>query len=73
MAYLQTLRLCFSGGVSNDYRLMEHHVEFRTGEGRWRLLSDSDMELHYRFKTEVAKWHHRLMVEASAHGAVTGS
>lgn len=72
MPYLQTLRLFFSG-VANDYRLLENHVEFRPGEGKWRILSDSDIELHYRFKTEVAKWHHRQMVEANSHAVIARS
>jgi len=56
MTYLRTLRLFFSGGVFNEYRLQEDYVEFKTNEGRWRILSDSEMELHYRFNTELARW-----------------
>jgi hypothetical protein len=54
--YLPTLRLFFDGGVSNDYRLQEHCVEFRAGRGPWRILDESDIELHFRFDTEVARW-----------------
>lgn len=56
MAYLRTLRLFFSGGVTNDYRLKENHVEFRTNNGSWRRLSKSEVELHFRFNTEVSRW-----------------
>ena len=56
MAYLHTLRLFFEGGASNDYRLNENRVEFRNNEGPWRVLSDADVELHYKFNTEVARW-----------------
>ena len=62
MPYLPTLRLLFAGGVSNDYRLREHCVEFRTNEDPWRILDDSDLLIHYRFDTEVARWLQRYSV-----------
>jgi hypothetical protein len=61
--YLPTLRLFFDGGVSNDYRMREHCVEFRTNEGPWRILDDSDVQLHFRFNTEVAQWLRRHSLE----------
>jgi len=69
MHYLATLRLFFDGGTSNDYRIREDCVEFRTNEGRWRVLSDSDIQLHFRFDTEVARWLRRHQVEANPHSA----
>jgi hypothetical protein len=62
MTYLRTLRLFFSRGVFNDYRLQENHVEFRTQQDTWRILSDSEIELHYRFNTELARCHRCLSV-----------
>jgi hypothetical protein len=56
MTYLRTLRLFFGDGVSIDYRMNDHFVEFQPNGGRWRILSDSDIELHYRLNTEVAQW-----------------
>jgi len=64
MHYLPTLRLFFDG-VSNDYRLREDCVEFRTGDGEWRMLDESDIKLHYRFNTEVARWLSRHSLEGS--------
>jgi hypothetical protein len=58
--------LFFGDGVVNDYRLRETHVEFRRNDGGWRILSDSDIELHYRFHTDVAKWLRRYHFAASA-------
>ena len=66
--YLPTLRLVFDGGVANDYRLRGHCVEFRTNEGPWRILDDSDLAIHYRFDTEVARWLRRRSIEANPHG-----
>jgi hypothetical protein len=63
--YLPTLRLFFDGGVSNDYRLNGDRVEFRTNEGQWRMLDDSDLAIHFRFDTEVARWLQRYSIEAN--------
>ena len=65
MHYLPSLRLFFQGGVSNDYRLREDCVEFRTSDGPWRRLDESDIKLHYRFNTEVARWLSRYSLEGS--------
>ena len=56
MHYLPALRLFFQGGACNEYRVREDLVEFRVNDGPWRVLDESDIELHYRFGTEVAKW-----------------
>lgn len=56
MSYLPTFRLFFQAGVYNDYRLRDGLVEFSSNEGEWRSLDDSDVELHFRFKTPVSKW-----------------
>ena len=65
--YLPTLRLFFEGGVSNDYRLRGDLVEFRTNEGPWRLLDESDLATHFRFETEVARWLRRHFLETNPH------
>jgi hypothetical protein len=69
--YLPTLRLFFDGGVSNDYRMNRESVEFRTNEGPWRMLNDSELAIHFRFDTEVARWLQRHSIEANPHGRVT--
>ena len=56
MQYLPTLRLFFPGGVCNDYRLRDGRVEFRINKGLWRTLDNSELQLHYRFHTEVSRW-----------------
>ena len=57
MQYLPTLRVFFSEGRYNDYRLRGDHVEFLPhGGGGWRALDDSDLQLHLRFNTAVGKW-----------------
>ena len=57
MEYLPTLRVFFSGGRYNDYRLGTGGVEFMPHDGGdWRALDDSDFELHLRFNTAVGKW-----------------
>jgi hypothetical protein len=63
MHYLPTLRLFFEGGVYNDYRLREGHVEFRPHQGEWRMLDDSDVQLHFRFNTPVSRWLREHSVE----------
>lgn len=55
MTHLHSFRL-FCNGVSNEYRIQEDRIEFRINEGNWRILSDSEIELHYRFNTELARW-----------------
>jgi hypothetical protein len=55
--YLPTFRMFFAGGVYNDYRVLHGRVEFSAnGNGEWRTLDDSDLQLHMRFKTPVSKW-----------------
>ena len=72
MAYLPTLRLFFDGGVSNVYRLKGGSVEFRTNQGSWRMLDDSDLAMHFRFDTEVARWLLRHSIKANFHGSMMG-
>lgn len=71
MAYLPTLRLFFDGGVCNDYRLRGDSVEFRTNQGPWRVLDESDISLHYRFNTEVGSWLRRHALEANPNGKMS--
>ena len=70
MRYLPTLRLFFEGGVSNDYRLREDVVEFRTNNGGWRKLDESDLAIHFRFNTEVARWLRRLSLDSNPYNKV---
>lgn len=56
MPYLPSLRLSFSGGAFNEYRLRHGRVEFRKGDGTWRILGEADVQLHFVLHTEVAKW-----------------
>ena len=63
MSYLHTLRLKFPGGVSNDYRLRGSKLEFRQNEGRWRVLDESQIQMHFRFNTEVARWLQKEFLE----------
>jgi len=73
MQYLPTLRLFFESGVSNDYRLREGIVvEFRTNEGPWRTLDESDLAIHFRFNTEVAQWLQRQFIEKNPYRLMTG-
>jgi len=65
MDYFPTLILFFEGGVRNDYRLREGRVEFRINEGKWRILDDSELRLHFRFHTEVARWLIKHQTEVS--------
>ena len=65
MRYLPTLRLFFEGGVSNDYRLRGDVVEFRTNQGLWRALDESDLAIHFRLDTEVARWLRRLSLDVN--------
>lgn len=67
--YLPTLRLFFPGGVYNDYRIGNAGVEFRVNEGAWRVLDKSELQLHYRFDTEVSRWLHRYLADANPYAA----
>jgi len=53
---LPSLCLTFSGGDSNEYRVRQGFVEFRSNHGAWRALDESDVQLHFVLNTEVAKW-----------------
>ena len=53
---LPTLRLAFAGGDSNEYRVRQGCVEFRVNHKAWRVLTESDVRLHFVLSTEVAKW-----------------
>lgn len=61
----QKLRLFFSDVAFNDYRLRGGLVEFRINEGAWRPLNDSEMQLHFRFDTEVSRWLRRQLMDAN--------
>ena len=71
MAYLPTLRLFFDGGVTNDYRLRGGIVEFRTNRRKWRALNDSDLALHFRFDTEVARWLRRYSIDSNPYDRIS--
>ena len=53
---LPSLRLTFSGGDINEYRLRQGFLEFRANHGAWRLLDEGDVQFHIVLHTEVAKW-----------------
>lgn len=64
MAYLNTLRLNFPEGRRNEYRLNEEgELQFCGSNGRWRALSESDVQLHLNLGTEVAHWLRSRWVE----------
>ena len=65
--YLPTLTLNFSGGASNAYRIRENHVEFKTGDGTWRVLTAEDVQLHLVLHTEVSKWLVKYQMEMNPH------
>ena len=70
---LPTLRLLFDSGISNDYRVRQGIVvEFRTNKGPWRTLDESDLAIHFRFNTEVARWLRRHFVEKNPYRVMTG-
>ena len=71
MHYLPTFRLFFDGGVSSDDRTRENVVEFKTKEGEWRALDGSDLAIHFRFDTEVARWVRRRSLEANPHDRIS--
>jgi hypothetical protein len=56
MSYLPYLRLSFPGDAVNEYRLRDSQIEFRNGNGTWRVLAKEDVQLHFVLHTEVAKW-----------------
>jgi len=63
MSHLHILRLNFPGGVSNDYRLRGSRLEFRQNKGKWRVLDESEIQMHFRFNTEVARWLQKEFLE----------
>ena len=63
MSTLRTLRLHFPGGVTNEYRLRNTQLEFRQGHRNWRVMEESDVLMHFRFDTEVARWLRSYLVE----------
>lgn len=71
MDYIPTLTLNFPGGATNAYRLHESHIEFQTGEGKWRILDSNDVELHFLLHTEVAKWVLQHINEMNPHVRAT--
>lgn len=68
MEYCPTFRLTFPDGAMNQYRLRANRVEFLTGDGTWRILSDEDVQLHHVLHTEVAKWLRRELMNAKRTG-----
>lgn len=70
--FLLTLRLFFDGGVSNDYRLRGDLVEFKANKDGWRTLDASDLAIHYRLNTEVARWLRRHSTAANPYGKIAG-
>ena len=71
MAYVPMLRLGFSGGAVNEYRLnTNQQVEFRVSEGQWRVLDSAEVELHYVLHTEVSKWLGSVLANAERTGVV---
>ena len=72
--YLPSLRLGFSGGVFNEYRVTENQqVEFRIGDGTWRVLDGSEVELHYVLHTEVSRWLANVLENAKRTGDTSQS
>lgn len=53
---MSNLRLNFPSGTFNEYRLNQNQVEFRTGDGTWRILAKEDLQLHFALHTQVARW-----------------
>jgi hypothetical protein len=64
MSYLPTFRLAFADGTFDEYRLNQNQLEFLTGSGTWRVLSDEDLNLHHILHTEVSKWLARHLTDA---------
>ena len=69
---LPTLRLTFPGGESNEYRMRQGCVEFRTSEGSWRLLEECDVEFHFVLHTEVGNWLRKNSTGETQFGAALG-
>lgn len=67
MSYLPTLRLNFSGGTTNSYRIRDNQVEFQIGDGAWRILDGEEVQLHFLLHTEVSKWLLRFQSETNPH------
>ncbi len=46
------------GAPVNEYRIVDGRVEFRTADvqGRWRVLSQRDVQLHHALDTVVSRW-----------------
>lgn len=64
MSYMPSLRLNVSDGPVSEYRLNENRVEFLLSNGTWRILEEADIQLHFAFHTEVAKWLQRETEQA---------
>lgn len=71
VTYLPSLRLNFSGGESNEYRLRGSEVDFRGSHGTWRVLGDDEVQLHFVLHTEVAKWLTKVAGNATRTGSIT--
>jgi hypothetical protein len=69
LSYLPTLRLSFPGDVVQEYRFHENQIEFRNGDGVWRVLNASDLQFHHILHTEVSKWLARESANANRTGA----
>jgi hypothetical protein len=65
---LPTLLLNFPDGDSNEYRVRQDCVEFRANHGPWRVLDESDVQLHIVLCTEVAKWLQKQAVDENRVG-----
>lgn len=63
---ITNLRIEIAGEPINDYRIMDHILEFRTLDStgrsfpdqrsRWKRLTASELLLHFRLNTVVAHW-----------------
>jgi hypothetical protein len=64
---LRSLRITSRDGTpSNEYRIRENSVEFRTvdakgkpyssNQGKWRVLDRDEIQLHFALRTPVANW-----------------
>ncbi len=64
---LRSLRITSRDGApSNEYRIRENSVEFRTldaqgktsshAKGKWRTLDRDEIEWHFVLRTPVANW-----------------
>jgi hypothetical protein len=74
---LRNLRISSRDGApSNEYRIQENSVEFRTVDasgkpfstsmGGWRPLDDDEIELHFALHTPVAEWLDKNLYSAAA-------